>query len=82
MIKQELLMEDLAGTALKVLDKCDLYISHWEMYKDITELLNQRAGSRQFTVKLFLKDYNLLAARLKDTGQDITKVLYRGYELI
>jgi hypothetical protein len=72
MIKQELLMEDLAGTALKVLDKCDLYISH----------LNQRAGSRQFTVKLFLKDYNLLAARLKDTGQDITKVLYRGYELI
>ena len=72
MIKPELNKADLAKTALKVLDKLDPIIHHY----------NQRASAKPQSIKLYMKDYRLLQARLKDTEQDIDKVTYRGYELV
>ena len=71
MIKPELRKEDLPKNVLKILDKLDPIVVHY----------NQRAVNRPISIKLYLKDYNLLAARLRDTGQDIGGVVYRGYEL-
>ncbi len=72
MIKPELNTQDLAKTALKVLGKVDPYIHH----------CNQRATGKPLRIKLYPKDFRLLEARLRDTEQNIHKVLYRGYELV
>ena len=70
LIPREIDRKKLPKRALNILHKLDPYIN----------FMNKRS-SKPASLKIYPKDFEFLAEKLKDTGQDIRFALYRGYRL-
>jgi len=72
LIRKEIDTTKLPKRAVNILknEKVEMYLA-W---------LNKRP-TKPPALPLYEKDYAILAEKLKDIGQDITRVTYRGYRL-
>ena len=68
LISREIDRTKLPKRATNILHKLDRYIDFFN-----------RQPSRPASIKVYPKDFEFLAEKLKDTGQDIRFALYRGY---